>query len=729
MPSSKGKGKGSARSDREDDERTPLLEGEPSTTDAPAVVRHGRGLLSEDDDEDGDGDVTVTNRRSVAAANGGPDIDANESIFTLRRPIRFRRPSVGALCCYFFLVLIGILFIAFAIIHTWLGRFVSEQLQHDGQLLRDRGADAMVWRGPDKVKILDIQGERGTVQIDMRAGIDVRTVFGWNDTQAAAITAGKPRKLPLTRKMERSIVGWATRRIGQASMDLPQPVLVAPKDAKHYNMLQVALEGAITLPLHFPKTKDYDPTDLAWLRPITIVVPVEALDSRTLATFINNTMESRKGEVHVTVQKANVALGRQDDRGWLARVVQRYGGQSVENLENDVAFDVPASPDLPKDPGSMVKLRSYSLVAIPTNTSEHDGGRKGRHGDRHNSTEPDHSSEELLGIHATARIENLGYEQLHKLSLDLNIPFAWPYKVYIASVSNKTEFVTLATGVVEPFTIPSDVPHFDVSVNGTVERTGNSSTPLSQSLSKFITRYMAGKNNTVHVAFDPSSPYAKALPAFLIPFLENRVVSNEVPGLPAEDRDLLKDLKIDKMRIHPAENGGSGFECDGQIQGELVMPKAMDQLQGGLNITSIWPDIILYDGLPPAGTDEAMPPVPLPANAFARFKPTDWVPADTFIDKATNATVMRAMVTNVPLDILNRGVLQRWLAKIIFSGGNGVRTGIKGLTQARATVRGFGEVELHKLPVLGVFLANKPAMLEAKPEEESWVERVWGWLG
>lgn len=39
------------------------------------------------------------------------------------------------------------------------------------------------------------------------------------------------------------------------------------------------------------------------------------------------------------------------------------------------------------------------------------------------------------------------------------------------------------------------------------------------------------------------------------------------------------------------------------------------------------------------------------------------------------------------------------------------RTGIKGVTEARSNVRGFGEVELHKLPVLGTFYANKPNML------------------
>lgn len=42
---------------------------------------------------------------------------------------------------------------------------------------------------------------------------------------------------------------------------------------------------------------------------------------------------------------------------------------------------------------------------------------------------------------------------------------------------------------------------------------------------------------------------------------------------------------------------------------------------------------------------------------------------------------------------------------------NRCRTGIKGVTEARSIVRGFGQVELKKLPVLGTFYANKPNLM------------------
>ena len=352
---------------------------------------------------------------------------------------------------------------------------------------------------------------------------------------------------------------------------------------------------------------------------------------------------------------------------------------------------MPEQPKIPSDPQDLVDLKAYSLVAVPHNVT------RGKHTDRY----------EELGVHATAQIKNPAYDQLRKLGLDLTIPFAWPYKVLLPTVADKSEHTVLARGTIQPFSISSSSKFFNVSLNGTVETSSNSSSSLSQSLSKFITHYLGGRSNRVYVAFDAESPFAQRIPAFLIPLIRDKIVANDIPGLPSDKRDLLKDLQMEHLRVHPSESGQGGFECDGEMTGRLIMPDGLDTLENAINITSIWPDIILYDGMPPEGTDDTLPPVPLPPNAFARFKTRDWAPAITYLDEK-NHTIMRATVKNVPLQILNRGVLQRWLAKIIFSGGQGARTGIKGLTQAKANVRAFGGVELRKLPVYGTFMAQKP---------------------
>lgn len=336
---------------------------------------------------------------------------------------------------------------------------------------------------------------------------------------------------------------------------------------------------------------------------------------------------------------------------------------------------VPDSPDVPSDPAALVDLRSYNLVALPHNETRH----------HHNKTY--NETLETLAVYATALITNPGYEQLNKLGLDLDIPFNWPYRIFLPvekpepkhgkKHKNETqepedELVLLARGQVLPFSIPSSNRKFDVSINGTVENSSNSSSPLAQSLSAFVSRYLAGKNNTVTLTFDSDSPAADALPSFLLPFLEAQKVDYSLPGLPPEEQDLLRDLTFDHLRVHPSEGGQGGWQCDGELQGELVMPEALDSLQGGINVTRIMQDIMLYDGTPPSGVEKEMPPVPLPLNAFARFRTDEWTPAHTFVeyDEKTgrNKTLLRATVKNAPLDIVRRDVLQRWLAKIIFQG-------------------------------------------------------------
>lgn len=357
---------------------------------------------------------------------------------------------------------------------------------------------------------------------------------------------------------------------------------------------------------------------------------------------------------------------------------------------------MPDQPTIPEDPQDLVDLKAYSLIAVP-----------------HNATHGNHTdSWETLGVSATAQVHNPAFAQLRKLGLDLDIPFSWPYKVLLPSVVNKSEQLVLARGAIQPFSISSRSRAFNVSLTGNVETSSNSSSGLSQSLSKFITHYLGGRTNRVYVAFDGDSELADRIPAFLVPLIRDKVVANDIPGLPSEKRDLLKDLQMEHLRVHPSEGGEGGFECDGEMAGRIIMPDGLDTLDDAVNITSIWPDILLYDGLPPPQRpDDRVPPTPLPGNAFARFKTRSWAPAITYRDEK-NHTIMRATVKNVPLEILNRGVLQRWLAKIIFSGGRGAQTGIKGVTQAKAIVRAFGGVELKKLPVFGTFYAQKPNLVQ-----------------
>jgi hypothetical protein len=324
-----------------------------------AVVRHGRGLLSEDGDagslegENGAGgalgDAEERNGNDYASDDDQSSGDEDQGFLgwrrrnssssnakrrsRSRRVHRSKRQTAGWIACYVFLGFLAVAFIVFAVIHVWIGRFMSEQLKGDAALLRSRAQDALIYRGPDSVKILDMDSDSTTVQVQMRMGIDVRTVFGWNGT------ADTEKRLPFSRRMEKKLIGWATRRTGQTSMDLPEPVQVSPLDLPHHKMLYLATQEPLTLPLHFPQSKDYKPDDLTWLRNVTITVPMEIVDPDVMATFVNASMAEKQAKVHVRVPRARVTLGRESDRGWLAKTVRRYGGQEVHDIELDQTVD------------------------------------------------------------------------------------------------------------------------------------------------------------------------------------------------------------------------------------------------------------------------------------------------------------------------------------------------------------------------------------------------------
>lgn len=355
----KGKGRGgdaAAFNDAEPGEDEPLLAGEaggedhqhastikPATDSSnrnSAVVRHGRGLLSEDGDED-DNDNNHSRSPYKPTSRGDhrhPAVAGQEDDQLLdeweAKHSRRRRASWKSLACYTIIFMLGIAFVAFAIIHVWVGRFVSEQLKDDGALIKERAPDALVWQGPDSVKILNMDSDSTTVRVNMRVGLDVRTALGWNNTSSEQV-----KKLPLSRRLERRIIGWMTRRVGLATMDLPSPVTISDPASLHTPILAMGLAAPLALPLHFPKLDNYDPHETSWLRPVSLDIPVEVLDANLMADFINSTMAAKKGRVHVLVKEARVSLGKEEARDWMTRIVQKYGGRKIENIEVDQSFD------------------------------------------------------------------------------------------------------------------------------------------------------------------------------------------------------------------------------------------------------------------------------------------------------------------------------------------------------------------------------------------------------
>lgn len=200
--------------------------------------------------------------------------------------------------------------------------------------------------------------------------------------------------------------------------------------------------------------------------------------------------------------------------------------------------------------------------------------------------------------------------------------------------------------------------------------------------------------------------------------------------------------------------------CSGVIHGILSLPAEMQSLSEMLNITEIYPEVLVFDGgLPPPdgdvgednyidilsepsgrshvtvpesqfnpqfspdeldwanlrGTDlfdgDEPPSIPYPPNAFAKLVPPDYVPSQLNIeasptDPTTNVTVLTAVLKDVPLTVLpgQGDVFRRYAAKWLFNRGpEGLKTSVRGHSDARALIHGFGALNLTGLPVEGTF--------------------------
>jgi len=176
------------------------------------------------------------------------------------------------------------------------------------------------------------------------------------------------------------------------------------------------------------------------------------------------------------------------------------------------------------------------------------------------------------------------------------------------------------------------------------------------------------------------------------------------------------------------------------VVGELVLPGHFDSLGEAIDVRALWPDVFVYDGTLPAEAKSARlakrlaiadqiqfspsgglaldsdteaaayPPNPIPANAFARLNPPEFIPsltAHTPANATHNATTtISATFVDAPLFLLpGRGeVFRRFVAKLLFGGPNAkVLCGVRGVAAVRVELGGWGAVELGNLPCQGEF--------------------------
>ncbi|KDN53535.1 hypothetical protein K437DRAFT_252898 [Tilletiaria anomala UBC 951] len=304
--------------------------------------------------------------------------------------------------------------------------------------------------------------------------------------------------------------------------------------------------------------------------------------------------------------------------------------------------------------------------------------------------------------------------------------------------------------------------------------------PAQRALSDFLSKFLRGEPNTVMVhggnpflatasARSNSSTRRSAkegdgedgLPgggSLLPDWLDNALRQLQLPILfpGSKVTDLIKNVSISDLKIHPHPFEAEKLLCDGTVTGVVDLPGQLSTVD--VQITDLWPDIVVYNGKPPGmkyrdgggGKDdeekeegvldgesvralyaasaattsatmskkpppeepEPAPPLPdpLPKHAFGRVRPHDFTAASTYIDPADPAgkrKLLRCELKNVPFELLpgRNEDFRNFTWKIIT--GAGALAGIEGSARAKIWNSGLGKLELKNLPVSGAFVVGR----------------------
>lgn len=300
--------------------------------------------------------------------------------------------------------------------------------------------------------------------------------------------------------------------------------------------------------------------------------------------------------------------------------------------------------------------------------------------------------------------------------------------------------------------------------------------PQSAALSNFLSRFLRGEANTVFVR--GGSPFRA--PKSSRPSNNTEIKDiDEIPGdgsdlpewvdsalrlidLPisfpgSKVTELIKNVTINDLKITPHPFEHDKLLCSGTVMGEMNMPGQLASID--VKITHMWPDILVYDGLPPSmrkghseaemtrnrftmlsgaldslkrlafledsdsevsvlkSDDPKKPepepaplPDPLPEKAFGRVRPYEFAPAETFVDPTDpkgERKLLRAVLKDVPFNVLpGRGPIFRSFTWKLVT-GQGALVGIEGTSRAKIWNSGLGSLQLKNLPVKGAFMLGK----------------------
>lgn len=234
-------------------------------------------------------------QHSSSAVAGGFDVPTLDAESHRRR----RRHRLLARLLSVFLGTLGICIIA-ALVLVALAHSYEERVE---TALKSGALDrSLVWRGPDRIDILNATEGKVWLLVDVRAGVDagyaVDTVIGYDEGWSSWI------RLP---SLQRALGRWAVRQVGEMTVTVDGITMLAGE-----RFLADVTLPTITLPLTAEA-----PDDPSWLTHLSLPLQIRITQNVSdLADFARESWANGYVSGYVAVDRVSVYGGEEDENSW-----------------------------------------------------------------------------------------------------------------------------------------------------------------------------------------------------------------------------------------------------------------------------------------------------------------------------------------------------------------------------------------------------------------------------
>ncbi|TIB17589.1 hypothetical protein E3P92_01004 [Wallemia ichthyophaga] len=519
-----------------------------------------------------------------------------------------------------------------------------------------------------------------------------------------------PKGGPLQR-WRLSIGRFLSKAVSPLDVVVNHPITVEARSSNEtVQLFNITLLDSMSVPimpgLQRSNSRLSHPDD--WLKGVDLrasITPVSGtdFDLEGLQSFFEHVWVAEKGvmDVSVIIPQVEVHI-------WNKSALHTHFQKN--NITVQETLSIPNLSPWPK-PGTPID-ETYSEMLNLFNLAQLDVAT-------HNSSD----DKEQLDVDASA---SLPLPQLDILKALKSVVF--PYEIPVDAVLPLKEeegggSLSLATVTTKPIEVSDDELSFGAKATTnlhwkTFKNTSDNLSTIKTALSRFLSDFL----NNAPTPFKITGGAArKNTPSWLKQVLKNFEYNFDLPGVPPMP-DIVRNVHMENLSVHrksgfpwpnpfPGQPGGPGqVLVSGTLIADIALPDQLRSLP--INVNSILPYLIIYNGAPPPLNSTQSESYP--RNAFAIFHPDEAFDAFTeFANDPDNVdapqvTRLYAEVRDAPIKLIEGrdSVFRSFMGKMLFGKAMAGVDGDATVNGGLKAIEDFDSIDIKDIRVNGEFKAS-----------------------